>query len=146
MKRHSITFGQLCSPKILLGIVFRIETITPPPYLSLSNLYGLEKQFIKNWDNRKVSSNLVSVKIRMPITLTQYLSTDQIYCMELMFKLRSNTLFTLRSLSSRISDKEFREVLLMVLLLHWYVKFIPELSNFPDFKLLVLVFSDKRLF
>ena len=54
----------------------------------------------------------------MPITLTQYLSTDQIYCMELMFKLRSNTLFTLRSLSSRISDKEFREVLLMVLLLH----------------------------
>ena len=35
-----------------------------------------------------------------------------------MFKLPINTLFTLRGLSSRISDKEFREVLLMALLLH----------------------------
>ena len=62
-----------------------------------------------------------------------------------MFKLPINTLFTLCSLSPLISDKEFRQALLMDLLLDWYVKFISQLSSFPEFKLLVLAFSDKRI-
>ena len=43
----------------------------------------------------------------------------------------------MRGLSSRISDKEFREELLMDLLLDWYVEFISELSSFSEFKLLM---------
>ena len=39
------------------------------------------------------------------------------FLMESMFKFPINTLLTLRSLSSCISDKEFREALLMELLL-----------------------------
>ena len=63
-----------------------------------------------------------------------------------MFKLPINTLFTLGSLSSPISDKEFREALLMGLLLDWYLKYMSELSNFSEFKLLVLVFSEEKVF
>ena len=66
--------------------------------------------------------------------------------MELNFKLPVNTLFTLRSLSSCISDKEFREALLINLLLDLHVKFISELRSLSELKLLVLVFSDKRVF
>ena len=43
--------------------MMEISAITPPPCLFLSNQYGLEKPSIKNWDIRKVSLNLVSVKL-----------------------------------------------------------------------------------
>ena len=62
-----------------------------------------------------------------------------------MFKLPVNALFTLRSLSSLISDKEFREALLMDLLLDRYANFISNI-NFLIFKLLDLVFSNERVF
>ena len=62
-----------------------------------------------------------------------------------MFKLPVNALFTLRSLSSLISDKEFREALLMDLLLDRYANFI-SIINFLIFKLLDLVFSNERVF
>ena len=62
-----------------------------------------------------------------------------------MFKLPVNALFTLRSLSSLISDKEFREALLMDLLLDRYANFISSI-NFLIFKLLDLVFSNERVF
>ena len=71
---------------------------------------------------------------------------SNLFLMELMFKFLVNTLFLFRSLTSRISDKEFRETLLMDPLLNWYVQVISELSNFSEFKLLVLVFSDERVF
>ena len=62
-----------------------------------------------------------------------------------MFKLPINTLFTMRSLSSLSSGKEFREALFMDLMLDLYVKFILVLSNFSEFKLLILLFSDERV-
>ena len=61
-----------------------------------------------------------------------------------MFKLPINTLFTLRSLIWSISDKEFREALLMDLILDWYVKFVSEFSNYSEFKLLVLAFFRRK--
>ena len=61
-----------------------------------------------------------------------------------MFKLPVNALFTLRSLSSLISDKEFREALLMDLLLDRYANFISSI-NFLIFKLPDLVFSNERV-
>ena len=65
---------------------------------------------------------------------------SNLFSMELIFQWPINTLFTLCSITSRIPDKEFREALLMDLLLDWYVIFISVLSNFLKFKLLVLLF------
>ena len=53
--------------------------------------------------------------------------------MELIFKLPINTLFRLRNLNLRNLRLQ-------------YVKFTLELSNLSEFKLLVLVFSDERVF
>ena len=69
---------------------------------------------------------------------------SNLFLMELMFKLPINTLFTLRSLIWSISDKEFREALLMDLILDWYVKFVSEFSNYSEFKLLVLAFFRRK--
>ena len=53
--------------------------------------------------------------------------------MELIFKLPINTLFRLRNLNLRNLRLQ-------------YVKFTLELSNLSEFKLLMLVFSDERVF
>ena len=63
-----------------------------------------------------------------------------------MFKFLVNTPFTLRSHSSRFSDKDLRGALLIGLLLDWYVEFISDLLNFLESKLVVLFRSDEKLF
>ena len=50
---------------ILLEIVSRMKIIIPPPFLFLSNLYGLKKPSIKNRAYKKFSSSFVSVTARI---------------------------------------------------------------------------------
>ena len=46
-------FLKLSSTKILSKTVLGMKIIIPPPFLFLSNLYGLEKLFIKNRDSKQ---------------------------------------------------------------------------------------------
>ena len=90
----STSFGKICFSNILLEIVSRMKIITPPPFLFLSNLYGLEKPSIKNRDSKKVSSSFVSVTTRMSIYFsTVSFDCSNLFLIELIFKLPIIILF-----------------------------------------------------
>ena len=90
----STSFGKICFSNILLEIVSRMKIITPPPFLFLSNLYGLEKPSIKNRDSKKVSSSFVSVTTRMYMYFcTVSFNCPYLFLIELIFKLPIINLF-----------------------------------------------------
>ena len=105
-------FLKLSSTKILSKIVLGMKIIIPPPFLFLSNLYGLEKLFIKNRDSKNVSSSFVSVTTRMSIYFsTVSFNFSNLFPIELIFRLPIITLFAFPIRISFILLEEFGVVL-----------------------------------
>ena len=72
----STSFGKICCSNILLEIVARMKIITLPPFLFLSNLYGLEKPSIKIRDSKKVSvTTRISIYLAVSFNCSNFLLT-----------------------------------------------------------------------